>query len=174
MREEQSDIKPTRSRGRQIAINLLALVLVLLVVRWYSQQDLVSGPAPVLTGISLDQRPVDTQLWHGEPYMIHIWATWCGICRFEEDGINSISQGNRVVTIAMQSGDDQEVNAYLAQRGYNWLVLNDPDGSLSRRFGIRGVPASFIVGHDGEILFSEVGYTSSWGLRLRLWLAGLW
>lgn len=175
-RPDNSHKKPRKkSRIRQLVINLLALLLVILVVRFYMQRDLVSGPAPVLTGVSLfEQQPVNTASWRGEPYLIHVWASWCRICKLEEDSINQINANNRVVTIAMQSGDDEDVREYLSQRGYRWLVLNDDDGSLSRRFGIRGVPASFIVDRDGIIRFSEVGYTSGWGLRLRLWLAGFW
>lgn len=163
-----------RSRIKQLVINLLALLLVLLLVRWYMQRDLVSGPVPELSGVSLDQQTVDTRSWRGGPYLVHIWASWCRICRLEEDSINRISANNRVVTIAMQSGDDEDVRDYLAERGFSWLVLNDDNGSLSRRFGIRGVPASFIVDRNGVIRFSEVGYTSGWGMRLRLWLAGFW
>ncbi len=172
---EISPVKPHRkSRLRQLVINLLVLLLVVLAVRWTMQRDLVSGPAPVLSGISLDLQPVNTASWRGEPYLIHIWASWCRICRLEEDSINRINANNRVVTIAMQSGDDEDVRDYLGQRGYRWLVLNDEDGHLSRLFGISGVPASFIVDRDGVIRFAEVGYTSGWGLRLRLWLAGFY
>ena len=163
-----------KSRLRQLVINLLVLLLVVLAVRWTMQRDLVSGPAPVLSGIGLDLQPVNTASWRGEPYLIHIWASWCRICRLEEDSINRINANNRVVTIAMQSGDDEDVRDYLDQRGYRWLVLNDEDGHLSRQFGISGVPASFIVDRDGVIRFAEVGYTSGWGLRLRLWLAGFY
>ncbi|HED15225.1 MAG TPA: protein disulfide oxidoreductase [Gammaproteobacteria bacterium] len=179
MTETPPDNSPVKLRKkfriRQLVINLLALLLVLLVVRWFMQRDVISGPAPVLTGINImNMQPINTANWRGEPYLIHIWASWCRICRLEEDSINRINENNRVITIAMQSGDDEDVSDYLKQRGYSWLVLNDEDGSLSSQFRIRGVPASFIVDQDGVIRFSEVGYTSGWGLRLRLWMAGLW
>jgi len=168
--------KPRKKpRLRQLVINLLILLLVVLVVRGYTQRDVISGQAPVLAGISIiDQRSVNTANWRDQPYLIHIWASWCRICRLEEDAINSITASHRVITIAMQSGDDEDVRDYLKQRGFNWLVLNDEQGHLSRQFGVSGVPASFIVDGDGAIRFAEVGYTSGWGLRLRLWLAGFW
>jgi len=179
MAEIQQDNMPDKprkkSRLRQLVINLLALLLVLLVVRWFMQRDVISGQAPVLTGISIiDQQSVNTANWRGEPYLIHIWASWCRICRLEEGSINGINQSHRVITIAMQSGDDEAVRDYMKQRGIDWLVLNDEQGHLSRQFGVSAVPASFIVDREGVIRFSEVGYTSDWGLRLRLWMAGLW
>ncbi len=173
---DSSQDKPRKkSRIRQLVINLLALLIVLLVVRWFMQRDVISGPAPVLSGINImNLQQINTANWRGEPYLIHIWASWCRICKLEEDSINSINANHRVITIAMQSGDDEDVHTYLAQRGYSWAVLNDQDGSLSSQFGIRGVPASFIVDGEGMLRFAEVGYTSNWGLRLRLWLAGFW
>ena len=47
----------------------------------------------------------------------------------------------------------------------------DEDGKLATQFGVHGVPTSYILDAKGKIRFREVGLTSSWGLRLRLWLA---
>jgi len=47
------------------------------------------------------------------------------------------------------------------------------DGAIGRDYGIRGVPAVFILGPGGDIRFSTVGYASELGLRLRLRLAHL-
>lgn len=52
-------------------------------------------------------------------------------------------------------------------------VVNDPDGSIARAWGVHAVPASFILSPDGQIRFVEVGYTTGIGIRLRLWLAGI-
>ena len=41
------------------------------------------------------------------------------------------------------------------------------------QWGVRAVPASFVVDGTGQIRYVEVGYTTGIGLRLRLWLAGL-
>jgi hypothetical protein len=44
---------------------------------------------------------------------------------------------------------------------------------IAAQWGVRAVPASFIVDGAGQIRFLEIGYTTGAGLRLRLWLAGL-
>ncbi len=71
----------------------------------------------------------------------------------------------------MQSGDAHEVLSYLDERGVNFPVIVDEYGKIAQRFGVSRVPASFIIDSQGAIAFTEVGYTSNWGLRLRLWLA---
>ena len=58
------------------------------------------------------------------------------------------------------------------EKHLDFPVLADDAGIIADRFGVSGVPTSFIVEPDGSIAFTEVGYTTKWGLRLRLWMAG--
>jgi hypothetical protein len=51
--------------------------------------------------------------------------------------------------------------------------VNDPDSILAQQWGVRGVPTALVVDAQGRSSFREVGYTTGWGLRLRLWWAGL-
>ena len=88
--------------------------------------------------------------------------------------INSIAQDHpNTITVAMQSGSDAKVTRHLVAQGLRFPVVNDADGRLAAAWGVHAVPASFIIGPDGQIRFVEVGYTTGLGLRLRLWLAGL-
>jgi thiol-disulfide isomerase/thioredoxin len=106
--------------------------------------------------------------------LVHFWATWCSICRAEQGSISAIAQDHPdVITIAMQSGSPAEVDGYLRAQGIEMPVLNDARGEIANTWGVHGVPASFIVAPDGSIRFTEVGFTTGIGLRLRLWLAGL-
>jgi peroxiredoxin len=73
----------------------------------------------------------------------------------------------------MQSGKAEEVARYMREQGITFSALNDQDGRISAAWGVHAVPASFIITPDGQIRFVEVGYTTSLGLRLRLWLAGM-
>jgi peroxiredoxin len=75
--------------------------------------------------------------------------------------------------VALQSGDAAEVQAYMDKEGFRVPVVLDEDGAIGKSYGIRGVPAVFILGPDGNIRFSTMGWTSELGLRFRLWLAGL-
>ena len=72
----------------------------------------------------------------------------------------------------MQSGTNNAVQQYMREQGVTFPVINDADGQLSSAWGVRGVPASFIVDTEGKIKYVEIGYTTEIGLRIRLWLAG--
>ena len=151
-------------------LEVLFFILLYLGLRAYTQRDMVQGSAPDIHAITLTQqqfRLSDAP----KPLLVHFWATWCGICKLEQDSIQSIHTDYPVVTIAMQSGSDAEIQAYLDEHHLNFPVINDSSGELSVRYGVQGVPASFILNGKQEIIAAERGYTTEWGLRLRLWWA---
>lgn len=161
------------SKWRSYAINILLIIVVVGGVRAWQQRDMVSGTAPALRGVTLEGQLYQLPAHPEQPMLVHFWATWCAICRAEQGTIAAIAQRNaHVITVAMSSGLTNEVRAYMKEQGINFPVVNDPDGSLAEAWGVHAVPASFILAPNGEIRFVEVGYTTEWGLRLRLWLAG--
>ncbi len=161
-----------RRRWIRRGIELLLIVALIAGIRAWQQRDVATGPAPPLAGTLLDGTPYALAEQRGQAVLVHFWATWCPVCALEEGSIDAIAGDHPVITVAMQSGGDAEVAAHLAEKGLDFPVLNDPDGHHAARWGVRAVPATFIVGPDGRIRFTEVGYTTGIGLRIRLWLAG--
>lgn len=151
-------------------IEFAALVVVVLLVRAYQHRDIAAGPAPELDGPLLDGRafrlmPMD------KPVLVHFWATWCSICRAEQGTINDLARDYSVITVAMQSGSDDAVTRHLSEQNLAFAVINDADGRIANRWGVRAVPATFVVDRAGMIRFVEVGYTTELGLRARMNLA---
>ncbi len=170
---EMTDIKTPATKWRGYAFNVLLILVVVGGIRAWQQRDMVSGAAPVLKGVTLDGQFFQLPAHPGQPVLVHFWATWCSICRTEQDNIAAIAQDDpHVISVAMTNGLTNEVVAYMNEQGVDFPVVNDPDGSLSAAWGVHAVPASFIIAPDGQIRFVEVGYTTELGLRLRLWLAG--
>jgi peroxiredoxin len=161
-----------RDRRAKWAFELIILILIFLAVKLYLQRDLVSGEAPPLGGTLLKGRTVSLETYRGEPLLLHFWATWCRVCRLEQGSIDNISKDHTVLTVAMNSGPASDVGSYLREHNLDFPVLVDEHGTLARRYGVSGVPTSFIINPSGEIAYTEVGYTTAWGLRFRLWLAG--
>ena len=149
---------------------VLALILG---IRAWQQSGIASGPAPVLAGVLLDGKSVALDSFAGQPVLVHFWATWCPICRAEQGSIDALARDTPIITVAMQSGDRDAVVQHMRKEALSFPVLNDPDGVMAAQWGVRAVPASFIVDGAGQIRYVEVGYTTGVGLRLRLWLAGL-
>ncbi|WP_319558522.1 protein disulfide oxidoreductase [Thiomicrorhabdus sp.] len=156
-------------------ITFAIFIAIILILRPYMQGDVIEGKAPELKLTSLSGQSIDLykELDKGEPVLIHIWATWCPICKFSRDGVEELSKDHTVISIVTQSGTAEEMQAYVKehQLNPNHLVV-DADGKLMQIFGAKGVPADFIIDEDGNIDFVEVGFTTSLGLKLRLWMAG--
>ena len=171
----EPSLEPTtrerRRSWRRTAIQVAVVLAVVLAFRAWQTRDAPAGPAPALAGVDLSGARVDLQGLAGEPVLVHFWATWCGICRTEHPTIDSLAREHRVLTVASQSGPPEAVARHLRDEGVDFPVIVDPRGTLARRWGVRAYPTSFIVGPDGTIRNVEVGYTTSIGLRARLWLA---
>ena len=52
-------------------------------------------------------------------------------------------------------------------------MVNDKESLYAQDFKISGYPTTFIYDKDRKLVFSEVGYTSTLGLYLRMWWASL-
>ena len=162
------------SSWRSLVIHLLLFIAVVAGIRAWQQRDMVSGATPALQGITLAGLPYKLAELPAQPVLVHFWATWCPICRAEQSTIAAIAQDHpNVITVAMQSGKPEAVLLYMREQGIDFPVLNDPDGLISGAWGVHAVPASFIIAPDGRVRFVEVGYSTSLGIRLRLWLAGI-
>ena len=152
--------------------SLLALGVLALTVQWWQTRDLAGIPAPLLRGVLSDGREFDLADYRGgRPVLVHFWAEWCPVCRAEEGTIDDLAEDYPVFTVATQSGDAERINTYLRERELDFPVLVDESGNLGGRWGIRGIPSSFIIDADGRIASASTGYTTSVGLRVRLWLA---
>jgi thiol-disulfide isomerase/thioredoxin len=151
--------------------DILLLLLVFAAVQWWQARDLAAGPAPPLVGLLLDGSPYQLDP-AGGPILVHFWATWCPVCRLEEDSIARIAADLPTITVATTSGTSDEVAAYLAEQGLTMPVLLDEDGELARRWGVNGVPATFVIDREGRIRHAGKGYSTEIGLRLRMWLSG--
>ncbi len=157
-------------RWRTLVTQLLLFLLLYLLLRTWMQADLASGNAPALEGITMQGEHFSLQQPRSAPLLIHFWATWCPICKLEQDSIEAISADHPVITVAMQSGNGLELEHHMAEQHLRFPTLNDPDGAIAQRFGVEVVPTTFILSTDNQIRFAERGFTTEWGLRLRMWI----
>ncbi len=156
------------------SLTVLVFVAIFLILRAFMQGDVIQGKAPTLQVQSITGQPLNLQALNqqGKPVLVHIWATWCPICDLTKGSVESVANDYAVINIATQSGSDAELKAFAKANEMNpEIIVNDADGQWMQIFGAKAVPASFIIDPNGDIAFVEVGFTSAWGLRLRLWWA---
>lgn len=168
----KSKPNPIRRAWKTFAKEVAIAIVVLAAVGWWQARNAASGPAPALVGEGL-RGPVSLASMQGGPVVVHFWATWCGVCSAEEGNVERVAKAVPTITVAVHSGDADDVRTHLEKRGLSFDAVIDPDSAIARRWGVSAFPTTFFVGEDGQISSVSVGYTSTLGMRARAWLAGL-
>ena len=117
---------------------------------------------------ALDGATLGSQELTGKIVVLNFWATWCGPCKEEMPSLARLqSQFDpaqlRVVTVTTDLYP-QGIQQFLDHLGINLPVLFDEDQELSRRFMVRGLPTTVLIGRDGHAIGRAVG-PRSWDSR---------
>jgi len=168
-----SDIWQKRLKHWSKEIISMALMIFILsnAISFFRSPDIKDKNLPDISTFLINKELFSTADYKDEAVLIHFWATWCPTCKLEASNIQSLSEDYNVITIAVKSGSDAQLKSYLKEHELNFKVINDKEGILSKQFSVQAYPTSFIYDKHNRLSFSEVGYTSTWGLRLRIWWA---
>ncbi len=152
----------------------LVILAIVFVIRGWQQRSLVSGAAPEIDEITVRGDQIALDDYQGQPVLLHFWASTCSTCDLQQQSLSELAKHWNLVTVAYNSGEAEAVQRYIEREGIqDWTTIVDNDGGIAREYGVNGVPASFVLDGSARIRFKEVGLTSGWGLRFRLWLAGV-
>ncbi|MEB8285463.1 protein disulfide oxidoreductase [Aeromonas veronii] len=151
---------------------LIAIVISTLMDLWRSPtlpEGAMSAPVTLQDGTSTDL----ATLSQGKPLLVYYWASWCGVCRFTTPTVQQLGQeGENVLTVALRSGNPEQLGKGMSKKGLTFPTHNDESGELAAKWQV-GVTPTFLVIKDGKLVSSTTGWSSKWGLQLRLWWASL-
>lgn len=125
----------------------------------------VKSPANFDYGFTLKDLSGNKVSFHdykGKVLFINLWATWCGPCKAEMPGIQSLSEKLKAepVEFVMLSVDKEpalaKVKSYLENNQFTFPVFI-PHEYLPEQFQVPSIPTTFIVSKNGKILMKEVG-----------------
>lgn len=124
-------------------------------------------PAPSAAFETLDGRSLSLAEFKGEVVLVNFWATWCAPCVHEMPGLERLHQtlkeeGFQVMAISEDRGGAAKVEPFLERLGLEELpVFLDREGkrqgALARAFGLRGLPATFLIDRDGAVVAGMTG-----------------
>ncbi|HIC42874.1 MAG TPA: protein disulfide oxidoreductase [Sulfurimonas sp.] len=160
-----------RHWAKELAFMGLIIFLISNLMSYLRSPSLDNEGLPQISTFLINQEPFSTSTYEKKPILVHFWATWCPTCKLEASNIQYISDNYNVITIAVKSGSDVKINAYMQENTLNFKVINDEEGLLSQGFKVKAYPTSFIYNTKGQLSFTEVGYTSTLGLMIRMWWA---
>jgi thiol-disulfide isomerase/thioredoxin len=154
-------------RYQKTILQVVVVVIIIISVRFYQQIDVKKGEAADFVATDLSGNVIKTQNIK-EPYLLHFWAPWCAICKLEQGNISYANKHTKIITVASFSTSKQEVADYIKKHNLSWNVIYDKNNEIAKKYGIRGVPASFFINSEKQIKFIEIGYTTTIGFLLRM------
>jgi cytochrome c biogenesis protein CcmG/thiol:disulfide interchange protein DsbE len=121
----------------------------------------ISGPMPLVEGAGLRGEAVGGDSYRGEVVVVNFWASWCGPCRREQPGLQSLHEGyggRGVQFLGIDFKDDPAAaRTYLAEFGVTYPSVADPSGRLAHEFGVPYLPATILVDPSGQMRYLMVG-----------------
>lgn len=143
------------------------VVLVLMLMQLGNERSsvlpsaLIGKPVPTfdLPGLETPDKGLKTEDMTGNGVqLINIWASWCGPCRVEHPQLLALKADG--VKLHGINYKDQPDNArrFLSELGDPYDRIGaDQAGRAAFDFGVYGVPETFVVNNDGQIVYKHVG-----------------
>lgn len=99
---------------------------------------------------------------HGRPVLLNFFATWCRSCRQEAPVLAAAARrwaGRvRVVGIDLAVSDSpRALQEFVSRHRLEYPILLDRTGAVSRRYLVRALPTTVLIGKRGELLARRVG-----------------
>jgi cytochrome c biogenesis protein CcmG, thiol:disulfide interchange protein DsbE len=111
-------------------------------------------PAPELPASVLVPPKVTLDALRGKPAVVNFWASWCDPCRKEASAMERVSRSlhgrARIVGVDWTDGTES-ARSYIRQYGWSFPILRDPGGAVGTRYGIQGLPTTFVLDSRGRI-----------------------
>ena len=123
----------------------------------------VGAPLPAYATTDLAGDSVSLAQQRGNVVLLNLWATWCHPCREEVPVLEALhqrfeAQGLRVVGVSVDaSGDEPAIREFARRYRMTYPIWRDPGERISQLYLAIGVPATFLVGRDGTLLWRHTG-----------------
>ncbi len=126
---------------------------------------------PAFTLSDLEGNEVTLSDFEGSVVILDLWATWCPPCRQEIPFLVSLYEEFRddglvVVGVGLDQGGAPTLAPFVEDNSITYPILVG-NRDVQTRYGVTGIPTTFMIGRDGRISIKHVGYHPSMADQMR-------
>jgi len=121
----------------------------------------VGKPAPDFDTIDMKGNIWSLSKLKGQVVFLNFWATWCSPCREEMPAMQRLYTKlpkDKFKMIALFNNDKPAVvENFVAKLGITFPILSDESNIIGAKYGLTGLPETFIIDKQGVIREKFIG-----------------
>jgi peroxiredoxin len=121
----------------------------------------VGKPAPDFDTVDMQGEVWSLSTQRGQVVFVNFWATWRAPCRDEMPSMQRLYTKlpkDKFTMVALYNNDKPtSVNSFVAKLGITIPILNDESNIIGPRYGLTGLPETFIIDKQGVIREKFIG-----------------
>ena len=108
---------------------------------------------------------IDLAAYKGRVVVVDFWASWCTPCRRSIPWLNQMraKYGDRGLVVIGINVDKDGADAarFLREVPIDFDVVYDPAGALAARYGVEGMPSTYVYSRDGKLAARHLGFQNA-------------
>ncbi|MFC1843669.1 TlpA family protein disulfide reductase [Thermodesulfobacteriota bacterium] len=147
---------------KKLSLLTLALFLLLFITACgESPVATVGKPAPDFDTVDLEGKVWSLSKLKGKVVFVNFWATWCAPCREEMPSMQRLytrMPKDKFEMIALFNNDKPKaVKNFVTKLGITMPILSDEHNFAGPKYGLTGVPETFIIDKQGVVREKFIG-----------------
>jgi len=143
-------------------LSSLTLALLLSLATTLPAHAVDVGAAAPEVSLAGPRGQVSLSALKGKVVYLDFWASWCGPCRQSFPWMNEMqakygAKGLQVVGVNLDA-KRPDADKFLAEVPASFTIAFDAAGDTPKRYAIKGMPTSVLVGADGKVLQVHTGF----------------
>jgi cytochrome c biogenesis protein CcmG, thiol:disulfide interchange protein DsbE len=144
-------------------LTLLVCCSLLFLVACGQETELVKigKPAPDFTLVDRQGKTWTLSELKGQVVFLNFWATWCAPCREEMPDMQKLYEKmpkDKFKMLAILNNDDPTLADKFAEKlGLTMPILDDQANTVGMKYGLTGVPETFIINKKGQVVRKYIG-----------------